>query len=73
MDNLGPEDVIGATVEDLIPPTVNNASWTCVPSGGASCIASGELPVDRNLENNTATDRDPVGLYFDSLEARENE
>ncbi len=114
VENLGPEDLEGAMVEDLIPSTVINASWTCTPSGGATCTASGngdlldsvdmpagsgvvyvltadvvagesdvvvntaevippEIPVDRNLDNNLATDSDPVALYFDSFEASEEE
>jgi len=109
VENLGSEDVTGAEVEDLLPSTVTNGSWTCLPSGGASCMASGtgdiidivdipagssvvyeltadliavegdvventavvippESTVDRNLQNNSATDSDPVGLYFDGFE-----
>lgn len=29
------------TVTDVLPATLTGASWTCTPSGGASCAASG--------------------------------
>ena len=38
--NLGPSDVVGAKVSDVIPPELGGATWTCVPSGG-TCSAGG--------------------------------
>ena len=37
--NLGPADVVGATVTDTLPPELANASWTCVADPGAACTA----------------------------------
>ena len=37
--NLGPEDVDGATVEDVFPADLTAVSWTCAASPGASCTA----------------------------------
>ena len=39
--NFGPSAVSGATVTDLLPPTLIGATWTCVGSGGGTCTASG--------------------------------
>jgi uncharacterized repeat protein (TIGR01451 family) len=39
--NNGPTDVFGATVSDPVPPELTNVTWTCVPAGAATCIASG--------------------------------
>jgi uncharacterized repeat protein (TIGR01451 family) len=48
--NGGPEDVIGATVEDLFPPELGSISWTCTPAGGASCTASGNGDIDDSAD-----------------------
>ncbi len=40
VDNDGPSPVIDALVEDTLPPTLSNVSWTCQPSAGAVCSAS---------------------------------
>ncbi len=37
--NGGPSDVTGASVNDLLPAPLNNASWTCVATPGSSCGA----------------------------------
>ncbi len=35
--NAGPVDVVGATVEDLLPPELSNVTWTCEAIGNAVC------------------------------------
>ena len=39
--NDGPSNVAGATVQDIIPATLSNATWTCTSLGGGTCTASG--------------------------------
>ncbi len=39
--NAGPSAVVGAPVIDALPAGLSAASWTCAPSAGASCPASG--------------------------------
>ena len=39
--NTGPSDAPSALVSDPPPPGLYAPSWTCAPSGGASCTASG--------------------------------
>lgn len=39
--NLGPGDAAGAQVLDLLPQDLQGALWTCSPSAGAACTASG--------------------------------
>ena len=39
--NLGPNDAVAASVEDFVSPLLVNVSWTCTPSGVATCAASG--------------------------------
>jgi len=41
VSNLGPDDVVGATVIDLFPPELTNVTWTCSPGSGADCTAAG--------------------------------
>ena len=45
--NNGPLDVVGASVVDSFPAAVS-CSWTCAPSGGASCTAG---PVAGNIND----------------------
>ena len=40
VSNAGPSAVVGATVTDTLPSTLNGATWTCSPTGAASCAAS---------------------------------
>jgi len=40
--NNGPGDAVGATVTDVISADLEGASWTCAPSGGATCSAAGD-------------------------------
>jgi uncharacterized repeat protein (TIGR01451 family) len=39
--NNGPDPVINANVVDNFPPALTGVSWTCTPSGGATCPPSG--------------------------------
>jgi hypothetical protein len=39
--NAGPADVVGATVTDTLPATLQSATWTCSASAGSGCTASG--------------------------------
>jgi uncharacterized repeat protein (TIGR01451 family) len=39
--NAGPSDAIGAGVTDTVPGSLSGVTWTCVPSGAASCPAGG--------------------------------
>ena len=39
--NPGMSSVTGATVSDTFPTDINNVSWTCSSSGGATCTPSG--------------------------------
>lgn len=53
-DNLGPDDVTGASFVSLAPAEseLNSMTWTCSASGGASCGAasgSGTLPGGNDL------------------------
>lgn len=38
---VGFDDAIGVSVNDVFPPELSECSWSCTPSGGASCTASG--------------------------------
>ncbi len=35
--NLGPDPAVGARIQDLLPPELTAAGWTCGGSGGATC------------------------------------
>lgn len=39
VSNLGPSNVVGATVTDTFPADLTGCEWTCVDTGGASCGA----------------------------------
>jgi len=41
VSNLGPLDVIGASVTDIMPAALVEPAWTCSGSNGGSCTASG--------------------------------
>lgn len=46
VNNFGPSDAPIVVIEDILPITLIDASWTCTASGGASCPAasgSGDL------------------------------
>ncbi|MBS1789327.1 MAG: DUF11 domain-containing protein [Acidobacteria bacterium] len=57
--NNGPIAVTGATVTDVLPATLSNATWTCTASAGSSCGApsgNGNINTTVNLiVNGTAT------------------
>jgi len=44
--NHGPSDVSGARVLDILPPELENATWTCTGTGGAVCTPSGTGDID---------------------------
>jgi uncharacterized repeat protein (TIGR01451 family) len=39
--NVGLVPVMGASVNDTVPATIDGAAWTCVAAGGATCTSSG--------------------------------
>jgi uncharacterized repeat protein (TIGR01451 family) len=51
--NSGPGAVTGAVVSDTFPAGLSGASWTCAPSGGSTCPASGSgnISTTVNLED----------------------
>ena len=46
--NLGPDDVLGATVNDMLPPALD-CTWTCIGSGGF-CSAGGSGDIFDNVD-----------------------
>ena len=57
--NNGPIAVTGATVTDVLPASLSNATWTCTASAGSSCgspTGTGNINATVNLAvNGTAT------------------
>jgi uncharacterized repeat protein (TIGR01451 family) len=52
--NDGPDDISGAQVTDVLPAILQNVSWTCSGTGGASCTGSpgtGDIASTANLPN----------------------
>lgn len=43
--NAGPSPVTGATVSDPVAAPLQNCTWTCAPSPGSSCTASGTASI----------------------------
>ncbi len=41
VDNAGPAASPNTTIVDILPAAFTSASWTCVPTGGATCPSSG--------------------------------
>jgi len=41
VENTGTSDAVGAQVVDTAPPRLGSLSWTCTPSPGSACTASG--------------------------------
>jgi YVTN family beta-propeller protein len=48
--NHGPAAVAGARVEDALAPDFSAAQWTCTPSAGAVCTASGSGALDMQVD-----------------------
>ncbi len=48
-NDAGPSDITGATVTDNFPAELT-CDWTCSPSGGASCTASGDDDIDDTVD-----------------------
>jgi uncharacterized repeat protein (TIGR01451 family) len=46
VSNAGPDNAVGARVTDTPPATLTGVTWTCTPSAGASCSASGSDEID---------------------------
>ena len=46
--NVGNAGVLGATFSDPIPPQIASWSWSCTPTGGATCTGSGG-PITTNF------------------------
>ncbi len=41
VSNIGTENVLGATVTDILPGDLSSAMWTCTASAGGVCAATG--------------------------------
>jgi uncharacterized repeat protein (TIGR01451 family) len=46
VSNAGPSDVSGVGLQDTAPAGMQVSAWTCTPSTGASCPASGSGDID---------------------------
>ncbi len=46
LGNAGPSNAPMVRVSDVLPPTLQSATWTCAGTGGASCPPSGNGDVD---------------------------
>ena len=68
ISNSGPNNALGATVTDALPPELIGVSWSCVGAGGGSCMASGtgdildtvDLPVGGSVTYTTTATVDPA-------------
>ncbi len=58
--NNGANTAIDATVTDMIPAGLINASWTCVPSAGGSCTAG---PVNGDIMDTITLDSLATATY----------
>jgi len=47
--NAGPSDAIDALVEDFPPVRLGNVTWSCTPSPGSACAASGSTLIDETV------------------------
>ena len=50
VSNGGPEMVAAATVTDVLPPALLGPTWTCAPSPGSSCTASGSGSINDTVD-----------------------
>lgn len=50
VSNTGPAGVAGARVQDTLDPEFSGATWTCQPSPGAVCAASGSGNLDQRVD-----------------------
>jgi len=48
--NAGPSDVTGAGVDDVFGADFDNVTWTCTPTGGASCSVGGVGDIDDTVD-----------------------
>jgi uncharacterized repeat protein (TIGR01451 family) len=48
--NAGPSAVTNATVSDVPPALLSNATWFCVPSAGSVCPPSGSGPINAGVD-----------------------
>lgn len=56
--NQGPFAAMGAKVTDALPSGISTATWSCTPSAGSSCTASGTGGIDDTItlpKDGTAT------------------
>jgi uncharacterized repeat protein (TIGR01451 family) len=51
VNNAGPDAALSTTVVDIFPAALGGISWSCIPSGGATCPTngSGNLSLQVNL------------------------
>jgi len=50
VSNAGPSDVTGVTVTDTFPTEITSANWTCMPTGAATCTASGSGSISDTVD-----------------------
>ncbi len=48
--NDGPNDALGALVQDLFPAVLTGVTWTCAGSGGATCAPAGSGDIDQIVD-----------------------
>lgn len=48
--NGGPSDVSSASVQDFLPDTLKDVTWTCQATPGSSCTASGDGDVQDSVD-----------------------
>jgi uncharacterized repeat protein (TIGR01451 family) len=72
VSNEGPSAAVGAVVLDTLPAALLGATWTCSPSAGSTCTASGSgsldevvsLPVGGTLTYTVTGTVDPAATGF---------
>lgn len=67
--NNGPGDVVGATVQAVLPAQLTGCTWTCTPAAGADCTANGsggindsavDLPAGKSVQYDLSCTFQPV-------------